>query len=505
MKNFYKRIMLGATLLLLPSGLQAFSQSASASESQITFTLHKLLFENGELPDKLPNDGTNKPSMLQEAQGLNDVTFALYDVSEEFYDLRASGKSIEEGQQQLAQTADSGKLIEEKVTATQNGEDGIAVFTAAAKEVQGRDAVYRFVETNAPSNVDKKSDPLVVVLPVYSTDNQVLTNIHLYPKNEQVAYESPPLEKEIVGNHTNFEYGDSIPFNVSTKIPASIASFDSYTIKDTADSQLWLDAKSLKVTLDGKVTDVFQVKTTEHGFRLTSSPKILANYSNQKVVISYQMTLKGNSDELSFDNTVELNLGKNSSMNGSAQISAQTGGKQFIKVDRKQGTTLANAHFVIRNEAGKYLAQTTGENHWVDKKTEDVTVLTSDKEGLFAIKGLAFGEYELIEIKAPDGYIINKGPVSFMVEKNSFDLENPLPLEIVNEQENTGKTPDSSDGSGVTTKPVTPGKTDKPGITKYFPKTSEEVVRIFSIIGFLLVLLAGAVWIYKKKQQKKDI
>ncbi|MDY4306840.1 prealbumin-like fold domain-containing protein [Enterococcus mundtii] len=52
----------------------------------------------------------------------------------------------------------------------------------------------------------------------------------------------------------------------------------------------------------------------------------------------------------------------------------------------------------------------------LEKRARDAITLTSDRNGLFSINGLADGEYLLEEIKAPKGYKRNPYAVSFVVK-----------------------------------------------------------------------------------------
>ncbi|BDP57649.1 hypothetical protein EfmJHP36_21280 [Enterococcus faecium] len=61
------------------------SPTVSARESPITFTLHNRMFESDKMPSISQNDGINIPDNFQGVKGLNGVTFAIYDVSDEFY------------------------------------------------------------------------------------------------------------------------------------------------------------------------------------------------------------------------------------------------------------------------------------------------------------------------------------------------------------------------------------------------------------------------------------
>lgn len=122
------------------------SPTVSARESPITFTLHNRMFESDKMPSISQNDGINIPDNFQGVKGLNGVTFAIYDVSDEFYKLLSEGSSVEDAQRKLAQKSDSEKILAENVTKTVDEEEGIASFSASDKDEQGRDAVYRFTE-----------------------------------------------------------------------------------------------------------------------------------------------------------------------------------------------------------------------------------------------------------------------------------------------------------------------------------------------------------------------
>lgn len=66
--------------------------------------------------------------------------------------------------------------------------------------------------------------------------------------------------------------------------------------------------------------------------------------------------------------------------------------------------------------------------------------VTAEKDGSLAMDDLGAGSYELDEIDATDGYIVNKQPIYFVVKKNSNDKQPLDELEFVNYQaEVTGR------------------------------------------------------------------
>ncbi|HGF8040826.1 SpaH/EbpB family LPXTG-anchored major pilin [Enterococcus faecium] len=480
-----------AVLFFILLGFFIGSPTVSARESSITFTLHNRMFESEQMPSISQNDGMASPDNFQEAKGLNGVTFAIYDVSDEFYKLRSEGSSIEDAQRKLAQKSDSGKILAESVTKTVDGEEGIASFRVSDKDEQGRDAVYRFAEIKSSDQVKEKSAPFVVVLPVTDSSNHKLTTIHLYPKSEQKIPAALTLTKKVENKQTDFADGDKVPYLITTTIPENINEIGTYTIKDTADPQLWLEPETIDLLIVGEKIHTFHTQKTKHGFVLSDSGKDLSSFAGKKLTIRYQMSLKENSEKTTFDNEVRLTT---DNQTVETHLAIQTGGKQFVKVDGQTKQRLADAQFLVKRD-NQYLAQENGTNHWVAKDDPRATIFTSGKDGTFSVHGLSFGSYELVEIKPPKGYVWSPAPILFEVEEGSYDPLHPIPLEIINEPEanrtNNGKTSVQMQTNGPSN--------EKSGGS--FPKTNEEMLGSFSILGLLLVLSTGTAWFYKKQQK----
>ena len=152
------------------------------------------------------------------------------------------------------------------------------------------------------------------------------------------------------------------------------------------------------------------------------------------------------------------------------------------KVDANGNTPLAGAEFVLRkgNETDgyKYLKYTAATEtaladvEWVDD-IKDATVYTTDANGSAIISGIAEGTYELVEIKAPEGYNLLSAPVTVTV---------PTPAEEGQEQNhnNVEITVENSTGSEL-------------------PSTGGIGTTIFYIVGGVLMVAAVVLFATKKR------
>ena len=490
MKN---KLWLGFIGLLVLIGTFAFTppQKTSAAEQDVTITLHKLLFENGNVPDEIQNDGQTNPFLSNNYEGINGVTFAVYDISEVFYKLRNAGMTVEQAQQKLATDVSSGEPLKSVVTASANNEAGRADFVLPLKNAAGQYAVYQFVETAHPDNVKESAAPLVVVLPVYNASDQALTQIDLYPKNEQVPYTPPDVVKKISAKSKSFENGADIPYEISTTIPVDVWEYQTFTVSDTADEALTMNGEPT-IQIDGKTvaTATSTLAVTEHGFTVNFDPQVLNDYLGKTITIRYTMHFAGKSDQNGYPNTVTVTPGTHPQI--SHEVLAKTGGKTFVKVDTNDTKkTLADAAFVVKNSDGKYLVRSIDGDTWVksSKPATDKSLyrLTSGDDGTFAINDLAYGKYQLVEVVAPKGYVLSTTAVNFTVDDSSFDTTTAL--NVVNK-----KTVPPTPLHGV---PIT-------GILKHFSQTGEAVVKSLPYLGIMIIAGTVGIWFYKRKKNSSN-
>ncbi|AEA93498.1 hypothetical protein CVT43_04380 [Enterococcus faecalis OG1RF] len=111
--------------------------------------------------------------------------------------------------------------------------------------------------------------------------------------------------------------------------------------------------------------------------------------------------------------------------NQTSSVSVTKGNKQengsviFDKIDEKTGAKLAGAEFKLVDSKGKTI----------------IKKLVTNSEGRLAITKLQSGKYQLIETKAPNGYILDATPITFEL-KNDQTTEQKL-KKVNKEKDNT--------------------------------------------------------------------
>lgn len=453
--------------------------AVKAETNSLQVDVHELIISEGQKPPEksVGEASRNEEKLLRDYQGVNGVTVEVYDKTKQFYLLREAGKSLEEAQKQLSEEGTNGLPLMEKATETINGQKGIANFSLN-KQSDGKNAVYLFHEKQWPKNIKRKSQDLVVVLPVYDQSKQVST-IHLYPKNEAVTHQVPKFSKKIMDKSDSAAYGSRISYEVTADIPVDISEYKFFRIEDQADSALSLEKAGVRLMIDGHdVSNLFTVVAGLHGYTIkATSGDVLERYANQALHISYRMTLTSREKlDTPIENTANL-ITDHETLERKAVI--QSSGKRFRKValeDFSKG--LDDATFLVLNPQGKYLTENGKGYGWSEGRDDPKLVqLTSDKNGAFAIRGLVYENYFLKEIKAPAGYEKNAKEIPFVVAPDSYRADGTS-LKIVNKLRSSTES--------------------------RLPKTNERLNPFIIWLGLLLILLFILLLLLRKKTEKEN-
>ncbi|GEK90824.1 SpaA isopeptide-forming pilin-related protein [Alkalibacterium kapii] len=377
-----------------------------------------------------------------------------------------------------------------------DGEDelvGSGLTTDANGKISVGDLVvgsYYFVETSAPDGYGLDETP--ITFDITKDDHAYSIGNDLNSINDQkviregvtlINYDLPEIDKSVTEQGQDTDTGDffeNLTWVIRSDVPAFIDTENpvSYIIKDTFGSELTY-AGNLIVEADGTAFTNFTasgVTNGQEGGTLELDFDINALEGVDELVITFDTFLNENAVMgRDYENNVELNYNNGFDVYVDTEENppvVHTGGKPFVKVN-KEGDGLPGAEFVVHNNDGLYLQE---DYSWGDKTS--AWILVSDSDGYFEIKGLAYGDYYLEEIKAPkvDGvqYRILGEDYQFTVNKNSYY---------------------ANVSDYVLAEPA--GIENRPEIT--LPQTGGMGTLVFSIIG--LGLMGTSVKLYKKAEK----
>ena len=263
-------------------------------------------------------------------------------------------------------------------------------------------------------------DNLRIVADAKTGQGGITTVGRFNAKNENPL--TPPSKTAKVGdvdvNDKTVNVGDTVDFTVSAAVPASAANYDVYpfTITDTASKGLKVaETSTFKVQVDGKDVDAALYKVEQTGSAAVGTTTTITfasakSLAGKTIVVSYTGVVT--KDALtgldgSVDNKAKITT--NGGTSGEGKTESKTYGFQFKKIGvDNDANALAGAQFVVKKKDGKFLKQDTESKAWssVDDQT-DATVFTSGADGLVQFKGLAAGDYTVMETNAPNGYAQN--------------------------------------------------------------------------------------------------
>ena len=153
-----------------------------------------------------------------------------------------------------------------------------------------------------------------------------------------------------------------------------------------------------------------------------------------------------------------------------SKTSTDKGRHDFMKTDEAK-KPLGGAMFKVmtKNKDGKFEP--------VKKDGKDYIVTSADN-GKFAVEDMDYGKYYLVEIKAPQGFILLSEPVEFEIKKQADDKTISIAF-ITNKSDTITRTPDGDITRG--------GKMPKTGDIRFF----------MSMIGGAIMFFIGK-WIIAK-------
>lgn len=254
MKKLTKIISVLALLFSLFAALgSSMIETAEAVDDEVTVTLNKKKMTT--LPDPLIQNTGSEMAQFAAYDDMPNVTFEALDVTAQFYAFRAAGDSVAEAMGKVAATP-----VGSTVGTDTTDANGLASFDLPAKS-GGLDAVYVFVETDAPSGTTTTAANLALVLPMYNDDDEIMTDILLYPKNVVAADGTVTVTKKGTADGTVLPDAD---FIVSRELtPGNVEYLG--TFNATLGLNNWVanrdDARVFTTGATGQIT----ISNLEHG------------------------------------------------------------------------------------------------------------------------------------------------------------------------------------------------------------------------------------------------
>lgn len=261
---------------------------------------------------------------------------------------------------------------------------------------------------------------LTIVADKVTGQGNITTVGQFNAKNENPL--TPPAKTAKVGNvdvnGKTVNVGDTVDFTVSAAVPASAGNYDVYpfTITDTASKGLKVaETNTFKVQVDGRDVDSSLYTVTQTGSAAVGTTTTITfasakSLAGKTIVVSYTGTVtKDALTDLGGSVNNKAMITTNGGASGEGKTESKTYGFQFKKIGvDNDANALAGAQFVIKKKDGKFLKQDTESKarSSVDDQT-NATVFTSGADGLVQFKGLAAGDYTVMETNAPNGYAQN--------------------------------------------------------------------------------------------------
>ncbi|WP_270789516.1 pilin N-terminal domain-containing protein [Enterococcus diestrammenae] len=424
--------------MFLTVAMGAVSAHATVPEpvdtDTVEFQLHKKHYTEGQTPKA--NTGLEDSTFGGTA--LKGVTFNVYNVSAEYYEL-VTGTDAITPEAAIAYLANENEFTLPTATAADpeiTDSTGLATFAELPKKTNGQHSVYMFVETmKANFATTGNGQRLVVTLPVYATVKNKETElpvIHLYPKNLINNY-SVSLKK--VGTDTD-EAIDGAKFTLERAKGDGVEYYRSF---DGESQEITWSATETRfdgnTTFTGLVPGTYTLRevVAATGYHITT------NASETEFTIASDGTMTGMSEEDDNKNGIPLNpvnLDHTATSNQIVVENRKLTSFTFEKYDVATGKALDGATFYVAYDktSGKHLYEKTATVEPTEYLYEwftdteaagktDYTKVTLDGYDEKTVSGILPGTYYLYEAVTPEGFVTPADPYT---EVNTFEIEDEV-------------------------------------------------------------------------------
>lgn len=285
------------------------------------------------------------------------------------------------------------------------------------------------------------------------------TAIEINLKADFYEFEKTEVDEDglKIDNSTGYDIGDTVYYKLETTYPniTDATTVATHTFSDAMSTGLEYN-EDVEIFIDGATTalDIDAVNAITAG-TITLTPKaddkgfdLVIDYLKLKgdydegdaVVVKYSATVTSAALALGLDNNATLNFSNDPNQDGMKDdVTVYTYGFDILKINTSE-TPLKDAEFEVYRKgtttALKFKLTQTAGTATPDDLTDDVwtylydengsTVLVSDANGEIKVWGLAAGEYEIKETKAPAGYNLLIGNEEVEIEADGAEFVAPL-------------------------------------------------------------------------------
>lgn len=416
-----------------------------------------------------------------------------------------------------------------------------AAYTLTTADVTGiassavAQNTYAVVE-QFDSRVASPAAPFVVSVPMTNPTNgsEWIYDVNVYPKNSPLS-----IDKTVntIKNETA-SIGDTLNWEITADIPASIATAKTYKVTDTLDSRLTYQsnvvvkaykdgaspAQETVFTVDTDYTVGFtaETNTVVVDFTAAGFAKLATAYaaSQKKVYVSFDTVLNSTATAGSLENNATL-IFKDANDNETTPTVATKptvafGGFAISKVEKGTTTPLAGAQFQIasslENAKNGNFIKKAADGSLIDfgetgYDTASDWTETTMSNGLAAFTGLSYDlkngtNYYVVEVKAP----MYDSDVNGSLDKSYNLLSAPVEV-LVKSGTNTAQIIDTEAVDAVPA--VTHSLTNLSAVvtvenSKGFtlPFTGGEGTIIFTVAGIALIAGAAVLLVISLKKKK---
>ena len=373
---------------------------------------------------------------------------------------------------------------------------------------------------------------------VDANSNWTLNGEKAYAKSSK-----PTIKKEIENPRSNNAkgsdqaVGQSFNFKITSTIPSYSKEYTNvkYIVTDKLSEGLDYNDDSINVTVNGQVvqkgndTFTFTEKDSQN-IELNFNSDYILKHLGEEVVIKYSAKLNDkatynfdpntNDVTLEYSNSPDINKEGTKINDRTYQYTFGIDANLFGNRQDKKKTT---SEVIKTDENGKVTNIKREEQEELGNKVEgplpgaefkltpkngtpgEVLTATSDENGRLKFTGLATGEYELVETKAPEGYALNNEVQNVKIAAEYNENGTLKSYSITINDQNTSTYTATYDGKGNIEKveDVTNTSIIKNTKLSQLPSTGGMGTYIFSYVG--VTLMAGAIgshFLFGKKKSR---